>query len=86
VPKQIGSCLRLITDLVTLLIGEQMNAILTSESEKQGASKEERGAALVLLHAKEALYHTCSVLAPMLTEHTEAGGVDVVGLGDLACK
>jgi hypothetical protein len=56
----------------------------SQRSKVQAGKKEEL--LHVLLYAKEALYHACSVLALMITEQTEAGGVDAVGLGDLACK
>jgi hypothetical protein len=42
----------------------------SQRSEVQAGKKE--GLLKVVLHAKEALYHACSVIAPMLTEQTEA--------------
>jgi hypothetical protein len=50
-----------------------MQSLLPSQRSKVQAGKKE-DLLKVLLHAKKALYHACSVLAPMLTEQTEADG------------
>jgi hypothetical protein len=54
------------------------NSHPSHRSKVQAGKKEEL--IHVLLHAKEALYYACLVLALMLTEQTEAGGVDAVNL------